>query len=106
MSCGIKYQFKADSVRITGKDNSLLGVYRNALYERRDIFLEAIGSEESKAFISGVVFGDKSMLDESTIEEFNGNATGHVLAVSGPYVSYLGLCAKARNPHFTRFRGS
>lgn len=89
MSCGIKYQFKADSVRITGKDNSLLGVYRNALYERRDIFLEAIGSEESKAFISGVVFGDKSMLDESTIEEFNGNATGHVLAVSGLHIGFV-----------------
>ena len=62
--------------------------------------------EETKGVVRGLLFGDTSAMDEQIYEDFQSNGTAHVLAVSGPYVSYLGLCAKARNPHFTRFRGS
>ena len=89
MSCGIRLQFYADSVEVTGRDETIKGRYRRALMERRRLFLDSIKDNAARNFIAGVVFGDKSGLDESTLEEFNGNATGHVLAVSGLHIGFV-----------------
>ena len=44
---------------------------------------------KNEAFLRGIVFGDKSEIDEETLEEFNTNSTGHILAVSGLHVGFL-----------------
>lgn len=104
-SRGMCLSLKAYSFEIIDPGNSLFTRIKRYLFRTREEFLSAFG-EETAGFIRGVVFGDKSEIDEDTVREFNENSTGHILAVSGPYVSILGLCAKARNPYFTRFRGS
>ena len=60
----------------------------NILFDAREGFIKHF-SEDTGAFIKGVVFGDKADIDESLKEEFNGNQTGHILAVSGLHVGFL-----------------
>ena len=60
----------------------------NVLYDAREDFIRHF-DEDIGAFIKGVVFGDKTGIDDSLKEEFNGNQTGHILAVSGLHVGFL-----------------
>ena len=60
----------------------------NVLYDAREDFVRHF-DEDTGAFIKGVVFGDKTGIDDSLKEEFNGNQTGHILAVSGLHVGFL-----------------
>ena len=62
---------------------------RRYLFGLREDFLDEIEDEGIKAFIKGVVFGDKSDLDEEMRDDFNFNGTGHILAVSGLHTGFL-----------------
>ena len=55
----------------------------------REKFLAQIEDEDIRAFITGVVFGDKSQIDEEIRDDFNMNGTGHILAVSGLHTGFL-----------------
>lgn len=63
-------------------------VEENILFDAREGFIDNF-DEDTGAFIKGVVFGDKADIDDSLKAEFNGNQTGHILAVSGLHVGFL-----------------
>ena len=108
-SRGIGYQFSTRSVFVTQTqvDDSdeyaevdenyeyttvrqhVYGEYIRTLYFARERFLNMFESDECRAFIKGAVFGDKSDISEDVLEDFNGNGTGHILAVSGLHTGFL-----------------
>lgn len=45
--------------------------------------------EETGALMNGILFGDKSEMDEQTVESFKKNGTAHILAVSGLHVGII-----------------
>lgn len=84
----IRFTMTVKVMRIDSFNDSCYLRYKRRLFEVRDDFLELF-SENIRGFIRGVIFGDKSEIDEATIEEFNHNSTGHVLAVSGLHIGFL-----------------
>lgn len=87
-SKGIALVCSADSIEIINKDMDPLLRFRMHLYRTRESFLSYFEAETA-GFLRGVIFGDKSEIDEEVIKEFNANATGHILAVSGLHVGFL-----------------
>lgn len=61
--------------------------------------LDPVLSEDSKALLLGMLFGDKSLLSEDLYESFRENGTAHILAVSGIHVGilYVSIMALFRN---------
>ncbi len=55
----------------------------------RERFLNEFNDDEVRGFVRGIIFGDKTEIDEETRELFNVNGTGHILAVSGLHVGFL-----------------
>ena len=64
------------------------GVITAKLYEARETFIGHF-NEETGSFIRGVVFGDKTDISDEMKSDFNGNQTGHILAVSGLHIGFL-----------------
>ena len=62
--------------------------YEKAVYKARNAFLQSV-SEDSRGMISGVLFGDTSFIEEEIYEEFRGNGTAHILAVSGLHIGIM-----------------
>lgn len=85
---GICLYFKAYGVDIEDSSADSAGSIRRRLYKSREDFLNYF-DEDISGFIRGVIFGDKSEIDEDTVREFNFNSTGHILAVSGLHVGFL-----------------
>ena len=92
----------AEEIGITGFVSKWYWGYRNKVIETREEFLSYFGEDcpqvailqlgsdpRLQAFLRGVVFGDKSEIDEEILEQFNSNSTGHILAVSGLHVGFL-----------------
>jgi len=90
-SKGIGCTFSARNINlnIEDEDRSLRGTYIRHLYLIRERFLEQFSDTDIRAFIKGIVFGDKTDIDEDIKEEFAGNGTGHILAVSGLHTGFL-----------------
>ena len=88
-SNGIRYQLKCTGIGPAGAGLSLRGRLKRLMARERDSFLELFTDDEKRAFIKGVIFGDKSEIDEDTLEDFSINATGHILAVSGLHMGFL-----------------
>lgn len=87
-SMGVAYSVKASDVRI---DESMpLGIhkFRKHLIKERERFLSNFESE-NRGVLRGVIFGDKSEIDEEVLKEFNLNSSGHILAVSGLHIGFL-----------------
>ena len=87
-SCGISASFRSYSFYVTGVHDSPPVRLKRYLYRSREVFLKCF-DDETAAFLRGVIFGDKSGIDEDTVREFNENSTGHLLAVSGLHVGFL-----------------
>ena len=87
-SRGICVSFKAYSFEITDTGDSIPVRIRRHLYRAREDFISRF-DDETAGFIRGIIFGDKSGIDEDTVREFNENSTGHILAVSGLHVGFL-----------------
>lgn len=78
----VKSDFRTIRERLQGK-------YIRTLYSARESFLDRFEDEEVRGFIKGAVFGDKSDISDDVMEDFTGNGTGHILAVSGLHTGYL-----------------
>lgn len=89
MSEGIKYSFKGSGYEIITGRKRIYQRYRSYLYDKRLSFEKLITDDDIRAFIKGVVFGDKGEIDEEIINEFNENSTGHILAVSGLHIGFV-----------------
>lgn len=85
---GVSASFKAVSTEVTDMGRGRLTLCRRELYRAREQFISCF-DEESSGFIRGVIFGDKSEIDEELRREFNTNSTGHILAVSGLHIGFL-----------------
>ena len=89
-SKGIRFNFTAKSISVDSESDNFYWKYKRAVFKCRDSFLsEFDDNPEIRGFIKGVIFGDKSELEEETQDEFNENSTGHILAVSGLHVGFL-----------------
>lgn len=89
-SKGIRFNFSAKSIVVENYSNNLFWKYKRLVSRCRENFLSQFNyNPEIRAFIKGVIFGDKSEINEETIEEFNDNSTGHILAVSGLHIGFL-----------------
>ena len=87
-SRGVTAGFNAYIVEVTGSRAALPARARRWLYSIRESFIGRF-DPDTRGFIRGVIFGDKSDIDEDILEEFNSNSTGHILAVSGLHVGFL-----------------
>lgn len=87
-SKGVCVSFKAYSFETSDSGKTLPVKIKRYLYHSREEFLCRFDSDTG-SFIRGVIFGEKSEIDEEITEEFNENSTGHILAVSGLHVGFL-----------------
>lgn len=77
-------------LKILGKGNRLtyyLAKVKNDLSEQLDSKIEV----DSKGFLFGMLFGDKTLIDDNLYETFQRNGTSHILAVSGIHVGIVYL---------------
>ena len=84
----IAYSVKAYSVNVTDDEVGTIWRIRKYLIKEREIFLDYF-DEDTSGFLRGVIFGDKSEIDEDVLREFNMNSSGHILAVSGLHIGFL-----------------
>lgn len=89
LSKGVRYCFRADLIKVVGMDDRLHSKIMRYVYAKRVAFESSIKEDDIRAFIKGVIFGDKSEIDDSIIEDFNSNSTGHILAVSGLHIGFI-----------------
>lgn len=87
-SKGIPVRLKAYIIEVTSTKVPFSNRAKLNLYDARESFISRFDTE-TQGFIRGVIFGDKSEIDEETLEEFNSNSTGHILAVSGLHIGFL-----------------
>ena len=87
-SKGVTAGFKADSIEVIDGNETIVTGIRRYLYATRESFIRRF-DEETAGFIRGVIFGDKSEIDDDILDEFNSNSTGHILAVSGLHIGFL-----------------
>lgn len=101
---GIKYTFSVDSLKTISDEPSLYFRFKKRiLLERLKYEKEFIDNEEVYGMLKGILFGDKSFISDEISEDFIGNGTAHVLAVSGLHIGFiLGmlrfLSSKRRTP--------
>lgn len=89
-SKGIKYIFSAKHISISEKEIGRFWKYKRKILETREKYLDNFDTNsEAKGFIKGVLFGDKTDINEEILEEFSLNSTGHILAVSGLHISFI-----------------
>lgn len=88
-SIGIEYTLTANKAKIVREGNSI----KKSLLQTKEEYLEFLQNNfqnsESVDMIRGIVFGDKSRLDEEIYDSFRSNGTAHVLAVSGLHVGLI-----------------
>ena len=87
-SKGVTVRFKAYILEVCDTHVPLSTQVRHYLYDARESFIRRFDGD-TQGFIRGVIFGDKSEIDEEILEEFNNNSTGHILAVSGLHIGFL-----------------
>lgn len=85
----------AKSVDINGIKEGKIWKFRRNLYSKKREFISKFDdsndgkNKEVQGFIQGVLFGDTSLLDDDTGDEFRKNGTAHVLAVSGLHIGFI-----------------
>ncbi|MDD6190081.1 MAG: DNA internalization-related competence protein ComEC/Rec2 [Firmicutes bacterium] len=87
-SKGITKIMEADTIEIIDKHPSLSG----RLFMVKKTCLDKIknnGNPETAAMLGGILFGDKTEIDESVTEDFRKNGTAHILAVSGLHIGII-----------------
>lgn len=71
---------------------SLSGIFLNKLALLKYSLLERVSAaadDDTAAMLAGMLFGDKSGLDEDVYESFQKNGTAHILSVSGIHVAIV-----------------
>ena len=56
---------------------------------KKDAFINSFDSDDVRGLVSGILFGDKDLLEDDIYEEFKDNGTAHILAVSGLHIGVL-----------------
>ncbi|MBR2674996.1 MAG: DNA internalization-related competence protein ComEC/Rec2 [Mogibacterium sp.] len=87
-SKGIAFKIKGYDLIIEDEEVSFLWRLKRRLAYAREHFLRHF-EEEIGGFLRGIIFGDKSEIDDDVLREFKLNSTGHILAVSGLHIGFL-----------------
>lgn len=85
----ISYIASADTVYEIKKADNLYDKFCKGLLIKKEQFLNSISDMETRAFVEGILFGNKANLDEGVYEDFKSNGTAHILAVSGLHVGII-----------------
>ena len=91
-SIGTGSMLRADNIEILPDEDgpgSIRSMWTNYIFHIREKFLAGHGDDTVRGFMRGVIFGDKSEIDDEIRNDFNVNATGHILAVSGLHIGFL-----------------
>lgn len=103
-SCGIRMTMRADEsgLSVCGGPEGIY-ILLNTLEKFRRNYLSAasgVMGEEATGLLAGILFGDRTRMDEEIYGTFQKNGTAHLLAVSGLHISmiYGLLAAVCRNP--------
>lgn len=87
---GIGYILSSEYIVLNGIEDGAWWKVKRYLHDKKSEFIETFAREpEVQGFIKGVIFGDKSGLDDEVCDEFNENMTAHILAVSGLHVGFI-----------------
>lgn len=82
----IYYLVKANKIRVTKKNTSILYYIREQIKDRIDDVLYG------KEYIQMFLLGDSSLLDEQVMESFRSNGISHLFSISGMHISlFAGL---------------
>lgn len=85
----IRYIASADIVYEVKKSSNLYDIFCKNLLIKKEQFLNSISDTETRAFVDGILFGNKDNLDENIYDDFKSNGTAHILAVSGLHVGII-----------------
>jgi len=85
-------------LEVIGRGNPAIAI-PGKLKEHFSASLGGHMSPDSKALLLGILFGDKSLIEEEIYEDFQRNGCAHILSVSGIHISilYLYICMFFRN---------
>ena len=61
----------------------------NIYYSIKNLLIKHINSYKSSAYLSTLILGDKSLLDENTYHKYQELGVSHIFAISGMHVSIL-----------------
>ena len=61
--------------------------------DKKNLFLANLDSH-SRGYFAGIIFGEKNLIDSEIIDEFQGNGTAHILAVSGLHIGIIYMVYK------------
>lgn len=87
-SQNVFYQSSAESIAADESNSSIAETMVRWLIKQRFLFMDTLG-KDARGLVSGILFGDTSLLEEDVFEDFQNNGTAHVLAVSGLHVGIL-----------------
>ncbi len=92
---GIHVNVWADSVKkCEGSLSTTYEKIKNRLYELRLIWkrnlCDAVGDKDGN-ILSAIILGDKTQIDPEVKEMYQINGIGHILAISGLHLSFLGI---------------
>lgn len=86
-SRGIGCIIRAETAELSDSEPRLK--HLRLLIKIREAYLELFNNDNTRSFIKGIIFGDKSEIDEDIRNDFTENGTGHVLAVSGLHIGFV-----------------
>ncbi len=85
---GIERVVSAQTIHIKEESHSLQGW----LFQQKEQYLHQLkgtAGESAAGLMRGILFGEKTEIEEDTLEEFQRNGTAHILAVSGLHIGIL-----------------
>lgn len=97
-SKGIDFEIHAENITVDiyGNNGSIILSAKKMIYEYRTNFVDSIAlNQDTHNLMYGILFGLDDAIDEDTLKEFRGNATAHILAVSGLHIGILYLAYRA-----------
>lgn len=78
----IFYYMNATNIEILKNNNSVLYYLKNKLIERMDKI-------DNTGYLRTFILGDKTLLDEETVENYQQNGISHLFSISGMHVSLI-----------------
>lgn len=76
---GIYYICDIDKIDVIDRDIS-------PLYKLKDIIMKRIDTYRSKSYLMTMIIGDKSYMDEETMDNYRKNGVTHLFAISGMHI--------------------
>lgn len=76
---GIFYTCTVSNIKIIDKP-------KNIFYRIKNFIISRINSFETRDYLSTMIVGDKSLLDEETLDDYQNNGVIHLFAISGMHI--------------------